>query len=280
MNNFRVFLISSNTDMLRAIRHILSGSAFRFTEVVVILTIALAIAWIVLGAFGRVATLKALLEESAMRVESVPLLRNVASLSVLNLVRVAVALAAVVSCVGAAGLSSSVWASTHISAAEAALLWIMLSFLACLAWSMLNWLLSTASLFVVMNQENALQAIASTVDFCQARAASIAVAGTWFGLAHCGAFIAASVAGLTVFGGIGALGLGPVLFLEMLVALVYSIAANFLYAGRMAAYAAMIRGRGEDTLSSGPGVPPSGDPGWPAVDPSELILSDAPIPAT
>ena len=156
----------------------------------------------------------------------------------------------------------------------------MLSFLACLAWLMLNWLLSTASLFVVMNQESALQAIASTVDFCHARAASIFVAGCWFGLAHCGAFIATSVAGLTVFGGIGALGLGPVLFLEMLIALIYSIAANFLYAGRMAAYAAMIRGRGEDEVPSGSSVPPPANSGWSAVDQSELILSDAPIPAT
>jgi hypothetical protein len=240
VNNIRVFLISSNIDMLRAIRHISPGSAFRFTEGVVILAIALAITWIVLGSFGRVATLKALLEESAMPVEPVPLRRSVASLSVLNLLRVVVALAAVVSCAGAAGLSSSVWASTHISAADAARLWILLSFLACLAWLMLNWLLSTASLFAVMNQESALQAIASTVDFCQARAASIFVAGCWFGLAHCGVFIAASVVGLTVFGGIGALGLAPVLFLEILIALIYSIAANFLYAGRMAAYAAII----------------------------------------
>ena len=280
MNNIRVFLISSNLDMLRAIRHILPGNAFRFTEGVVILAIALAITWIVLGSFGRVATLKALLEESAMPVEPVPLRRSVVSLSVLNLLRVVVALAAVVSCAGAAGLSSSVWASTHISAADAARLWILLSFLACLAWLMLNWLLSTASLFVVMNQENALQAIASTVDFCHARSASIVVAGCWFGLAYCGAFIAASVAGLTVFGGIGALGLGPVLFLEMLIALIYSIAANFLYAGRMAAYAAMIRGREEDALLSSPGVPPPANSGWSAVDQSELILSDAPIPAT
>jgi hypothetical protein len=280
MNNIRVFLISSNIDMLRAIRHILPGSAFRFTEGVVILAIALAITWIVLGSFGRLATLKALLKESAMPVEPGPLPRSIVSLSVLNLLRVVVALAAVVSCAGAAGLSSSVWASTHISAADAARLWILLSFLACLAWLMLNWLLSTASLFVVMNQESALQAIASTVDFCHARATSIVVAGCWFGLAHCGAFISASVAGLTVFGGIGALGVGPVLFLEMLIALIYSIAANFLYAGRMAAYAAMIRGRGEHEAPSRQGVPPPANSGRSAVDQSELILSDAPIPAT
>jgi hypothetical protein len=276
-------LLGTNQPALvwRAIHRIFQGSAFRFTEGVILLVIALTIAWIVLSSLARAATLKAILEELGMPV-ACPRLRQVSrSLSILNLFRVSAALATLLSCVGAAGLASSVWAATRISGADAARLWFALLFLAWLAWSALNWLLSTASLFVVARQDSALQAIASTVDLCQMRSGAVLAAGAWFGMAHGGAFMAASLGGLTVFSAIGVLGFRTVLFLEILIVLVYSIVADFLYAGRLAACAAIVRGQGEETSESQPDstTPPREIDRRSPVDQSELILSDAPIPA-
>jgi hypothetical protein len=103
--------------------------------------------------------------------------------------------------------------------------------------------------------------------------------GMWFGLAHLGALMAAFGAGLTALTAVGAVRAGPVLFLEFVIAILYFGAADFLYAGRLAAYVSIIRG--EAMLDSG--QPDKGLPGPPEpspVDQSELIMSDLPLPAS
>src|SRR5579863_4389102 len=76
----------------RAIQRIFHGSAFRFTEAGIVVLIALAVAWIVLASLGRAATLAAMLEEFG--IAPAPSRRMLRSLAALNLLRVAVFLAA------------------------------------------------------------------------------------------------------------------------------------------------------------------------------------------
>jgi hypothetical protein len=149
-------------------------------------------------------------------------------------------------------------------------------FLTWIVWDALNWLLSTAAVFAVSDQNGALDAVARTVRLCQELPGPFLPVGTWFGLAHLGAFIAACGFGFTVLGAIGTLPAGPILFVEFLIFLGYCAVADFLYTARLVAYVAIIYG--EETLTSH--EPSSARPLAPsAVDASELILSDVPLPA-
>ena len=261
--------------VLRAIERIFHGSAFRFVEAGTVLAIALTIAWIGLASFGRIATLKALLEYFG--VGSAKDGRGVfSSLLALNFLRAVTALATAVCAIGAVLLASSVWASTHISAADATRLCVAVLFLTWIVWDALNWVLSTAAVFVVSDRNGALDAVARTVRLCQELPGAFLAVGIWFGFAHLGAFIAACGFGFTVLGAIGTLPAGPILFVEFLIFLGYCAVADFLYTARLAAYFAIIYG--EETLKSN--EPSSAPPRAPsAVDASELILSDMPLPA-
>ena len=263
--------------VLRAIHRIFQGSAFRFTKAAVLVAIALTVAWIVLASLGRAATVRALIDE--FRIAGSGGTRgDFFSLIFLNFLRAAVTLAAAASCLGAVLLASSIWASTHVSVADATRLCSALLFFTCLAWAILNWFLSTASVFAVIDQRGSLNAIAAAVRLFQERTSPVLATGTWFGLAHLGALLAAFGAGLTALTAVGALRAGPVQFLEFVIAILYFGAADFLYAGRLAAYVSIIGG--EAMLD--PGQPDKGLPGpteSSPVDQSELILSDLPSPA-
>jgi hypothetical protein len=263
--------------VLRAIHRILQGSALRFTKAAVLLAIALTIAWIVLASLGRAATVRALIDEFRIAGPHGPG-RNFSSLIFLNFLRTAVTLAAAASCLGAVLLASSLWASTHVSAADAARLCFAVLFFTFLDWAILNWFLSTASVFAVIDQRGSLNAIAAALRLCLERTSPVLATGTWFGLAHLGTLMVALGVGLTALTAVGALRAGPVLFLEFVIAILYFGAADFLYAGRLAAYVSIIRGEAMlDSGQRGKGLPvmPESSP----VDQSELILSDLPLPA-
>jgi hypothetical protein len=261
----------------RAIRHIFQGSAFRFSEGGIVLAIALTIAWIVLASLGRVVTVRSLIEENGF--EAPHRWAAMWSLLELNFLRAAAALATITAGAGSLLFASSLWASTHVSIGDAIRFSLLLLFVTAAAWSALNWLLSTSAVFAVDGGQGAFEAIASAVRFCLKRPGALAAAGTWFGLAHFGAFVFACGAGFTVLGATGVIGVGPVLFLECLIVLAYSGVVDFLHMGRLAAYLVVIRGR-EDEVSPQPRTEPADGPQAGAIDPGELILSDVPLPAS
>ena len=275
-------LLASQQPVLvgHAIYRIFEGSAFRFTKAGVLLAVALVIGWIVLASLGRTLTMRSLIEEFDGP-EATPHRGAMPSLLGLNFLRAAVALAAVAAGIGSLVAASSLWASSHVSVADAVRLCFALLLITAMAWSVLNWLLSTSAIFAVNGNEGAFQAVASAVRFCVEQPGDFATPGTWFGLIHFGAFLFACGAGLTVLGAAGVIGARPLLFLELLIVLAYCAVADFLHIGRLAAYVAAVRG-GEGTASPEPAVRPPGLPSneLTAVDPGELILSDLPLPAS
>jgi hypothetical protein len=266
--------------ILRALQRIVHGSALRFTDGGIVLAIGLLVTWIVLSSLGRVATLKAMMDALEITSSSDTRRKTVSSLLALNFLRAASALAAIVAAVGAVLIASGVWASTHISASGAARLWLFLLLLVWTAWAMLNWILSTSSLFVAVDRVNALTAISSTLGWYRDRLGSVLAAGIWFGLIHGGAFLTACSAVFTVLSMAQVLGAGPTLFLEILIIAAYCAIADLLYIGRLTAYLAIIR-RGDSIDLWEPEAPPPMSPltERTAIDQSELILSDIPLPA-
>lgn len=266
--------------ILRALHRIVQGTALRFTAGGIVLAIALLVVWIVLASLGRAATLKAMMDALEIKPSSNARGGMISSLLALNFLRAAAALAGIVAAVGAIFLASGAWASTHMAAADAARVWLALLVSIWGAWAMLNWTLSTSSVFVAVDGANALTAISSTLGWWLERFGSVLAAGIWFGLIHGGAFLIACSAALTVLGMAQILGAGPTLFLEFLIIAVYCVAADLLYIGRLTAYLA-IAGRGESFDLSEPQTPPLPSPAAErtAIDQNELILSDVPLPA-
>ena len=260
----------------RAIHRIFEGSAFRFTKAGILLALALVTAWIILAALGRAVTVRSLIEELDLdagerQTGGTP----IPSLLGLNF------LAAIAVSVGSLLLASSLWASTKASTGDITRLWFAVLLVTWIAWSGLNWLLSTSAIFVMSGEHGAFEAITATVRFSVQRPGALAAPGLLFGLAHFGAFLFAGGAAVTVLGAAGAIGGRPFLFLECLIALAYGAVVDFLRIARLAAYLAVIRGPAENVSTVTVVTPPrtpydeSG-----AVDPGELILSDVPVPAS
>jgi hypothetical protein len=276
----RLLLASRHPALaMAAIHRIFAGSAFRFTTAGVLLGIALTVGWIFLASVGRLVTLNAVVEASGIEFNGGSNRKTLRSLLALNFLRAATALATIVGIIGAAIAASSFWASTHVAISDAARLWAVLVFSAFIAWSTLNWFLSTAPVFVLANNKSALAAIASAASFCVTHAGPVLAAGSFFELLHLGAFISASGIAFVLFSIVAAFHPGAALFVALLILVLYFSVADFLYIGRLAAYIAIIRGE-EPAHAAGSANFPPDSPVPASVDQSEPILSDMPLPAT
>jgi hypothetical protein len=273
----------------RAVIHIFHGSAFRVVEAAIVLVLALGVAWIVVASLARAATLNALLayfresrlSTSELKERKSPRLH---SLFALNFFRLGVTVAAVAGCLAAVLLGGSASRSSDPAPGSSLLIILTVTMLVWFAWSTLNWFLSLASIFVVADGQDTFGAIAAAVDLCRTRAGSIFAAGTWFGLAHLTAFAVATSVAAFPLGFAAVLPADAVLSGVLLVVLLYFAVTNFLYAGRLAAYVAILEMPESPVVAeTAPPPHPSGDTpldlplqSSPAVDATERILSDVP----
>ncbi len=273
----------------RAIVHVFHGSAFRVVETGVVLLLALGVAWIVVASLARAATLRALLAYfrdaglSTLVLQDTKIWR-LRSLFALNFFRLGTTLAAIVGCWAAILLGGAASRPADPAPGSALLIMLTITMLVWFAWSTLNWILSLAAIFVVANGEDTFGAIAAAVNLCRNRSGSIFAVGTWFGLAHLTAFALATSVVAFPLGFAPVLPAGVVLGGVLVVTLLYFAITDFLYIGRLAAYVAIAEM--PDVPVSAEAAPPPllrggthRDPtaeSSPAVDATELILSDIP----
>jgi hypothetical protein len=235
------------TLILQALARIFQGSAPRATAALVLLTLALTVAWIVLASVGRAATLKTLFEYfrgsgrrelAALDPATLPISasRRLTSLLFLNSLRAATMLAALMGVVGAMLIARAASSPDDPSTGKVLLIFWLLTMLIGLAWPLLNWYLSLAALFVVRNGASAFGALVKATDFCRMQPGPMAAAATWFGIAHAVVFVIASSASAIPMGFAEVLPGGIVLGGLLLVALLYFAAVDFLYVGRLATY--------------------------------------------
>jgi hypothetical protein len=285
-----LFLLRTGHPLLvsRAIAHILQGSALRATKAAFLLLLLLSLAWVVIASWSRLMTVSALVdyfhEDRAKKAElaDIPKYRPRSPLG-LNLLRVAIAAAATLGVFGAFLLARAASPATNPAPGSASLIFLTLVMGIFLAWSFLNWILSLAAIFAVAEGSLTFSAISKAVDLWRVRSVSVLAASTWFGFAHFFVFVIASSIIAVPLGFAGMLPPGIVLGGVLLVVLLYFAAADFLYAGRMAAYVAMIQSPLEPIPPPGPPPPANSDhPSNPPapiarMDRDELILSDTPI---
>lgn len=272
------FLLDTGQPFLiaQAIRRIFHGSPVRFVEAAILLGVGLGMAWIILASLGRLAVLRAMFEEFEWDAEAK---RPLSALFFLNFLRAAFLLATKVAAIGSILMTSSLWASTHIRVADGARMVFVLWFLIWLAWAVLNWLLSAAAVFVIACGKDSLASMAAILRLLQSRTGGVLGASAVFGLIHGGAFVVACGTVLVLLP--IALAQPIALPLVLVVILAYCFIADFLYTGRLAAYAYLATEREE--LPSWMAVPRAPSPETrstgASVDKDELILGDLPAPA-
>lgn len=263
--------------MAQAFRRIFSGSSVRLVEAGIVLGFGLAVAWIVLASVGRMAVLRSIFEQFGWEAKpGAPALRT---LAFLNFLRAAALVAAKIAAIGGVLLVSSFWASTHTQMVNAARLGIMIWVLIFLAWAMLNWTLSAAAIFVIKEGADALAAIGEVLRLFRLQTAGMLSASAVFGTIH---LVSLGIAVGSILVLLPIVVAYPVA-LPLLVAVVmgYSLIADYLYTGRLAAYSYLAWGEVH--------LPwwiemPRPRPIEPAelsasVDKGELILGDLPSPA-
>lgn len=256
----------------RALQHIFSGSGFRFTATGILVTIGLAMGWVVLASLSRLAIVKSAAAELGVGLAPGP--HGLGRLFFLNFLRMAVALAAVSAIAGSIVLASSLWASTHMSVAAAGILVGLGWFLAWFFWAFLNWMLSFATVLAPLDHS----VFSSALDLLGKKKGAISLIGIIFGCCHLAAFAGAWIATSTVLGLADALPPRAVAVLVAVLAMAYCALADFFYTGRMVAYVSLLRPEeapAQDRASAPPELPDSM-----SIDKNELILSDVPpLPA-
>lgn len=275
-----LFMLRTRHPLLisQAVAHIFRGSGVRFVRALFLIFVLLSAAWIVLASLARRSTVSALLtyfweDGDAPGLLTAPKISRQAPFG-LNLLRVVVMAAALFAFAGALLLTTAASTPTDPSPGTAMLVFLTLSMGICLAWWLLNWILSLAAIFVVADGSGTLSAISQAAELWRVRWGSITAAGTWFGIAHGICFFVASslVAFPLAFAGVVPPGI--VIGGVLLVALLYFAATDFLYAGKMAAYVAIAKLPEEQAFiprNSDPIIPPQS-----GIDRGELILCDVP----
>jgi hypothetical protein len=273
----------------RAVQHVFRGSALRGIAAAVVLALTLGTAWVVVASLARAATLRALLTyfrqiEISTSEHAGEGNWRLRSLFALNLFRLGTTLAAMAGLLAAFLLGGAVSRPDNPAPGSALLIILTLALLVWISWSTLNWILSLAGIFVVVDGQSTFGAVAAAVDLCRTRAGSVFAAGTWFGLARITAFVVASSVVAFPLGFAAVLPAGVVLGGVLLLTLLYFAVADFLYVGRLAAYVAIVEmPESLVSLETAPPQLPHGsahrDPNTQpssAVDAGELILSDVP----
>jgi len=268
----------------KALSHILAGSGPRFMTVSVLLTLTLALAWVVIASFGRAATLKGLLSYFWTEDASKTFPFRMKALYGLNFLRAGALLAVLVGSVGAMVLGGMVSSEKNPSPGLAFLIFLAVATMAWLAWSVMNWILSVASIFVVTDNADTLSAIGDAVGLVREHFGAVLAASTWFGLAH---VVAISVASSIVAFPMAFVGLlpGRLVFLAVvMIAMVYFAVVDLLYLGRLGSYVWIVEGPAIEPepliVPPAPGLPPPPvylGPSDDRVDPDDLILSDIPV---
>jgi hypothetical protein len=271
--------------ILRALLDIFRGSGVRLVQGFVLLAVSLTVLWIVTAALARAATVKALIGhfrggEASRQGECSPRW-SMRALWGLNFFRVAAFLAAIMACL--APILALGAFREDVSPGTGVLVIAGVVLLVGWAWSVVNWFLSLAGLFVVRSGEDTFGAMGAAIDLCRDRPGAVFAVGTWFGLAHLGAFTIATFLALFSVGLVRALPANVGFVGVLLVTLLYFGVADFLYIGRLAAYLAILELPA--LLSPETVAPPrpggvqfsaTVQPG--AIDRDELILSDLPAP--
>lgn len=222
----------------RALADIFHGSGPRVVLTAIVLIPALALLWTILSALGRFVTLRTLVSRAFPDWTSKP--GAIGALIGLNVLRVALALAGLLSFLGAAVVASFVSTPDAPHPGLALLLFIPLVILVSAIWSSGNWFLSFAPVFSVRDGEDTFGAVSAALAFTRRCGGKISAVGFWFGAMHFVAFVIGTTVVMYPLAVASLIPPGVTLALIGIITLLYLAVADWLYIARLAGYLAVV----------------------------------------
>lgn len=263
----------------RAVAQILAGSGQRLVFAILIAAVASSLLWLAASSLGSIAVLESLLTTG--EVASPParstrsnksVLRSILSL---NFLRLGAFLAAIVGFFGSAILAGFASTDANPRPGMVFLLFVLLLLLLYTLWAPLNWLLSTAPLFVLGTGQNTFGSVSSTVRFLTGNLGAVSWATSALGLIHFTLFMIGTAFSFVPLAFAAVLPSWLVFAGTALMALLYFAAADFLHVARFAAYMAILDPPEAPAHQLAAPIAPS--PRFPAIPSSDDdILSDIP----
>jgi hypothetical protein len=193
---------------------------------------ALVVLWIAAATVGRAATLKALLGECARKVRW-------SALVGVNLLRVAVLFAAVLAFAGTSILIGRMFRSEPELLGVAILLGLGVNLLILSAWSLLNWFLSLAPIFVMRDGAGTFGAFGSSLDLFRERSGAYMGAAIVLGLVRLVLITVVSVLSVVPLGMIGTSPTMAVIVAGVTLAVIYWALTDAVQIWRIAAYVSL-----------------------------------------
>lgn len=207
----------------------------------VLLTLGTALLWVVAASLGRALTLQGLCG-TALR----PL--RPASLFTLHLFRALLSLAALIAWFGGLMLVGVFVPNPQENPGMVFLAGFGILFLIGLCWSVANWFLALAPIYIVRDARGALTSISDSFALYHARTASYLSIASWFGFFRFLGVVLALLLSLIPLGMVGRASPAAITATAIVIALAYFAFADFLYVARLAAFV---------TLAELPSIPVS-----------------------
>jgi hypothetical protein len=193
---------------------------------------ALVVLWVAAATFGRAATLRALLGPQCRKV------RWSAMIGV-NLLRVVLLFAAILAFVGSSILVGRMFRGEPEYLGAAILLSLGVNLLVVSLWSLLNWFLTLAPIFVMRDGAGTLAAFAASLGLFRERSGPYMAAAVGLGLVRLALITVVSVLSLIPLGMIGNFPMGAVITAGIAFALVYYALTDAVQIWRIAAYVSL-----------------------------------------
>jgi len=239
VSNADLFALRSRVPPLiaDALVRIFQGSGPRLVQLILILTPAISLLWMLAAAVGRVATLRVLIQDASA---SFTRRHDVRSLLGANFLRVLVTLLGLMAMVGSAilaGFAANITAEPSILLFNVVFLGLL--FLVSLSWSTLNWYFSLAPIFVVRDNRGTLGAVGDAVRLVRRRGGDFSGVSTLYGLLKLFAMAVATVVSLVPLAFIAEWPWEATAILFVVITLAYFAFADLLYIARLASYLAI-----------------------------------------
>jgi hypothetical protein len=193
---------------------------------------ALVVLWVAAATFGRAATLRALLGPRCRKIRW-PALVGV------NLLRVALLFGAILAFVGSSILVGRMFRGVPEYLGVAILLSLGVNLLIVSAWSLLNWFLTLAPIFVLRDSAGTFAAFGGSVDLFRDRSGPYMGAALGLGLVRLALITVVSVLSLVPLGMIGNSSMRAVIAAGIALAFVYYALTDAVQIWRIAAYVSL-----------------------------------------
>ena len=275
-----VFFLRTRQPFLvwQAILHIFRGSLARGVLPLVMAVTLMAFFWIVAASVGRLITIPAIVEYFRRQRLNNQSFGPFLALFRLNFLRATGILAGLLGLCAAAIFAGFFTSAQNPQPGVALVVFVPIVVLVCFVCWVLNWLLSLAELFTVLEGSGPIGAVSAAVWFCRNRTGAVFAVSAWTGLLHFVAFLFGTTAVSTLLGFAQVLPWRLVALAIILVTLAYFAFADWLYMVRLSGYVCITEMPEE--LAAPPLAPPVVPPAQTTIDREELILSDIPgLPA-